>query len=629
MAFVTPSALQQIAAVKSRLRRSIAFQPTVWDRSPKLDKSQPEGARQQKARGGVGSQQSNSRLTDKTHPGDESMDMHHARSLVARATTAVAALGCLAFPAAAQAGNVFFGQCEGQFNGRLSSTVWGQQDFEVPISNGGSCTGDDGDIQTASGYNVYGGYGHASWRVSLTREIEFLAPGVFAHRGRGRARVTALNEGADNGTYFHSHPAVGSAMIGSVHRMFFTVDAPTPIKLKAQVTALLDSNLNSQEDSLIFVDGGTVLWSLSGTLGPGSVIDGELEHVLVPGRNYYLQFVPVLRAQVASCGSQGCSGNPNLYSTFQEDYTNWDYELTFNYTRPVLDLASLTLSKSEVAGCKSVTGRVTLTSPAPEGGFSVTLADTLAAAVTPAVVTVPAGALTKSFTIKTTPVAATESGNVSATGEEESLTEELSVRPIGLASVALTPTTVVGGNPVTGTATLECAAGPGPVLVDLSTTDAAVAAPLAATVFVPQGLKSETFTVATDPVLSKSSAMITGEASTTTKSRRLNVVPAAAVSPARLQFGSQEVGTTSATLSATLRNDGVVPFVVNSIGLTGAYASWFAQTNNCPASLPAGASCTIVVTFTPAAGLSKSAKLNIATTATATPLSVSLSGTGI
>jgi len=184
------------------------------------------------------------------------------------------------------------------------------------------------------------------------------------------------------------------------------------------------------------------------------------------------------------------------------------------------------------------------------------------------------------------------------------LTEELSVRPIGLASVALTPTTVVGGNPVTGTATLECAAGPGPVTVDLSTTDAAVAAPIAATVVVPQGVKSETFNVATNPVLSKSSAMITGEASATTKSRRLNVVPAAAVSPNRLQFGSQAVGTTSAPLSATLRNDGVVPFVVNSIGLTGAYASWFAQTNNCPASLPAGASCTIAVTFTPAAVLS-------------------------
>jgi hypothetical protein len=72
-----------------------------------------------------------------------------------------------------------------------------------------------------------------------------------------------------------------------------------------------------------------------------------------------------------------------------------------------------------------------------------------------------------------------------------------------------------------------------------------------------------------------------------------------------------------------------VPFSVSSISLTGTGASWFAQTNNCPASLAPGASCTISVTFTPQAALSKSAKVSIATSATATPLSVSLSGTGV
>jgi len=80
---------------------------------------------------------------------------------------------------------------------------------------------------------------------------------------------------------------------------------------------------------------------------------------------------------------------------------------------------------------------------------------------------------------------------------------------------------------------------------------------------------------------------------------------------------------------ATLRNDGVVSFAVNSISLTGTAASWFAQTNNCPANLAAGASCTILARFSPQAALTKSAKLSIATSATGTPLSVSLSGTGI
>jgi hypothetical protein len=123
--------------------------------------------------------------------------------------------------------------------------------------------------------------------------------------------------------------------------------------------------------------------------------------------------------------------------------------------------------------------------------------------------------------------------------------------------------------------------------------------------------------------------MITGEASTTTKSRRLNVLPAAEVSPTSLKFGSVLVGQTSAPLNATLSNKGAVPFTVNGISLTGTAASWYAQTNDCPATLAAGASCTISVTFTPLSVASKSAKVSIATSATATPLSVSLSGTGV
>jgi len=292
-------------------------------------------------------------------------------------------------------------------------------------------------------------------------------------------------------------------------------------------------------------------------------------------------------------------------------------------------LAGLTLKSALVAGCKSVSGIVRLSSPAPVGGVVVTLSDTLNAATTPVSLQIPEGSTSRSFTVKTAVVASSQSGTVSATLGGTTSSAPLTVRPMGLTSLTLIPSTVVGGQASTGTATLECLAGPGPVTVDLSTSNAAVASPVAATVVIPQGLKSGTFTVATNPVLSKTNPMITGTASTTTKSRRLNVVPAAAVSPTRLAFGSVPVGQTSGAMVATLRNDGVVPFAVNSISLIGTYASWYSQTNNCPANLAAGASCTISVTFTPQAALSKSAKLSIATSATSTPLSVSLSGAGI
>jgi hypothetical protein len=292
-------------------------------------------------------------------------------------------------------------------------------------------------------------------------------------------------------------------------------------------------------------------------------------------------------------------------------------------------LADLTLSRSAVAGCKSLTGTVALSSPAPAGGRMVALSDTLASVSTPASVTIPEGALFKTFTLRTVAVATDQSGTVSASIGSATRSESLTVRRIGLSALTLTPTSVVGSQPATGKATLECKAGPGPIAVDLSSNSPAAASPVAASIVIPQGLQSANFDVTTNAVQTKSYATIAGTANGITKSKKLTVNVAAAVSTTRLGFGNVTVGTTSAPLNATLTNKGAVPFSVTGISVTGTGASWFAQTNNCPASLAAGASCTISVTFTPLAAASKSAKLTIATSATSTPLSVSLSGTGI
>jgi hypothetical protein len=166
------------------------------------------------------------------------------------------------------------------------------------------------------------------------------------------------------------------------------------------------------------------------------------------------------------------------------------------------------------------------------------------------------------------------------------------------------------------------------VTVDLSSSDPDVAEPVAASLVVPQGVQSVAFDVTTRAVLSASSARITGTANDLARSKVLKVLPAATLDPTRLGFGNQPVGTTSATLNATLTNAGTAAFAITSIALTGTYAGWFAQGNDCPPSLAPGASCTIGLSFTPAAAATRSAKLSIATSATATPLSVALSGTG-
>ena len=92
-----------------------------------------------------------------------------------------------------------------------------------------------------------------------------------------------------------------------------------------------------------------------------------------------------------------------------------------------------------------------------------------------------------------------------------------------------------------------------------------------------------------------------------------------------LTFASQRVGTTSAGQNVTLSNTGSGPLSISGFVL----AADFGQTNNCPASLGAGGTCTISVTFQPTARGIRSGTLTLSSNAPETPPSVSLSGAGI
>jgi hypothetical protein len=67
---------------------------------------------------------------------------------------------------------------------------------------------------------------------------------------------------------------------------------------------------------------------------------------------------------------------------------------------------------------------------------------------------------------------------------------------------------------------------------------------------------------------------------------------------------------------------------ITNIALSGTNAGDFAQTNNCPGTLAARASCTINITFTPTATGSRSANLTLTDNAADSPQNAVLSGTG-
>ena len=106
----------------------------------------------------------------------------------------------------------------------------------------------------------------------------------------------------------------------------------------------------------------------------------------------------------------------------------------------------------------------------------------------------------------------------------------------------------------------------------------------------------------------------------------------AVFSAASIAFNGQLIGTAAPSQSITLSNTrGSTPLTISSIAITGADSADFTETNTCPASpatLAAGSNCSITVTFQPEAAGSRNAVLTITDNASATPQTVSLTGTG-
>jgi FG-GAP-like repeat/Abnormal spindle-like microcephaly-assoc'd, ASPM-SPD-2-Hydin len=100
------------------------------------------------------------------------------------------------------------------------------------------------------------------------------------------------------------------------------------------------------------------------------------------------------------------------------------------------------------------------------------------------------------------------------------------------------------------------------------------------------------------------------------------------LSPNSLNFGNQQVGTKSPPQAVTLENVGGAALKINQISIGGTNSNDFIQTNNCPGSLPIGASCTIKVAFAPKQQAQDFASLNVAYQGIGSPQSVALTGTG-
>jgi hypothetical protein len=138
--------------------------------------------------------------------------------------------------------------------------------------------------------------------------------------------------------------------------------------------------------------------------------------------------------------------------------------------------------------------------------------------------------------------------------------------------------------------------------------------------FAPQsrGAKSASITIVDDAADSPETVPLSGT----------GTAPVVALSPARLTFNGQNVGTTSASQSATLSNAGDAPLDIGMIGVTGTNGGDFTETNNCPPNVNPSNHCVLSVSFKPSGTGARTAAVTFADNATGTPQSLPLDGTG-
>jgi hypothetical protein len=108
-------------------------------------------------------------------------------------------------------------------------------------------------------------------------------------------------------------------------------------------------------------------------------------------------------------------------------------------------------------------------------------------------------------------------------------------------------------------------------------------------------------------------------------------IPKASLTPSSLTFASTGVGVVSAAQTLTLANAGTDTLKIASVVISGTNATDFKQTNTCGTGIVAGTSCTISVTFDPAAVGSRAATLTVTDNAGNTAGSTqaaTLAGTG-
>lgn len=180
------------------------------------------------------------------------------------------------------------------------------------------------------------------------------------------------------------------------------------------------------------------------------------------------------------------------------------------------------------------TGTVTLSAPAPTGGSTITLTidkPTLASfqpasTLSTTTVTVPQGSTTATFPVYGRVVTGNQTVSIKADYGGNVKIASLQITP-WLSSLVIGPTSVIGGNPSTGTVTIAAPAPAAGAIVSLTTDRPDLLSfPGGATVTVPAGSTTATFAIDTNGVTANDTGTVNAVLLGVTRSATLGVTPA-------------------------------------------------------------------------------------------------------
>ncbi len=227
-------------------------------------------------------------------------------------------------------------------------------------------------------------------------------------------------------------------------------------------------------------------------------------------------------------------------------------------------VSSLTCNSAVIAGGGSTSCTVTMEKPVRGAGLDVPLASSNPALTVPALVHIPVGYNTVSFTASALATAATGPVVITASGGSSSKSYILTIRPHGVVTqVACTPQTLVGAGTTTCTANISPAAPQGGTTLTVSSPSTQIFAP--PTIQVPAGAQSVQFTVSAPLISQDESTTVTaGLDGSAFAQLTLVALRPASVSCAPKMVSSGSPVVCQVTLNSSLTSNATLPLVSSS-----------------------------------------------------------------